>query len=201
MQTEIVGQSMNDSFAHWIMAVNFLRLTEGACGQLVASNNAHFVIADSPTDPSEYQQITMWSDHSIGVPILFNFFHGVELILKGFISTASCVPAHHILSKLHTEFEILFPSTALGITISKFVRDIDPTSPLGRFNIANGINIDSWYQSLKYPRSTKGKIFTHVELQYGGTHTVDFWDSIKLGASSIRIEAVELARINGCVQT
>jgi hypothetical protein len=192
---------MNNALAHWTMAVNFLRLTEGACGQLVAGKNAHVLVTDSPTDPLQYRHMTMWSDHSVGVPILFNFFHGIELILKGFIATASKVPTHHFLSKLHCEFEILFPRTVLGETISKFVCDIDPNSPLGRFNIANGINIDSWYQALKYPTSTKGKSFTHVELRYGGMRTVDFWESIELGSSSIRMDAVELARFSGCVNT
>ncbi len=184
---------MNDSLGFWTIATNFLRLTEGACHQIVEGGNVHFLISDKPASSSEYHCKTLWSDHSIGVPVLFNFFHGIELILKGFIATSSAVPNHHKLTKLLSDFEVLLPMTALGKTIETYVCRIDPDSPLGRFKLANGIEIDSWYEALKYPTSNKGEVFAHAELKYGGSMTMDFWRNIGTGSSNIRLQAIDLA--------
>jgi hypothetical protein len=179
---------------YWSLATNFLKLAEASSDQLVKTGNPHVVISDFEINVSNYQEMTMWSDHSIGISILFNFFHGIELILKGFISTVSEVPNHHILSRLKAEYEALFPATDLGKVIALFIGNIDTNSPLGRFIVANEINIDDWYQALKYPVSTRGKVFNHAELRYGGIATTDFWHSIVVGASHIRVEAVNLAQ-------
>ncbi|MBI3373434.1 MAG: hypothetical protein HY017_17040 [Betaproteobacteria bacterium] len=77
------------------------------------------------------------------------------------------------------------------------MRDIEPTSALGQFISANGINIDSWYEALKYPQSTKGKPFCHFTLKYGGQETIAFWQSVGKGASSLREQTVALARSHG----
>jgi len=63
----------------------FLQLSELACGQLECNGNKWFIVSDLPIEPDRYDEQTLWSDHRIGVPILFNFFHGVELILKDFL--------------------------------------------------------------------------------------------------------------------
>lgn len=188
--------SVDQPLEFWQIATSFLRLAEGACDQLAKNSNVHVVISDAPRPitPSEYDAQTFWSDFWIAIPVLFNFFHGIELLLKGFLAVSSRAPGHHRLADLLTEFEAAFPSTDFGKTVASFVRDIDPTTPLGRFLAENAIKIDSWYEALKYPRSTKGRAFSHAALKFGGEGTVDFWQAIGKGAALLRCQAVELAR-------
>jgi hypothetical protein len=176
------------------IGTNFLRLAEGACDQLAKNSNRLAVVGPTRIAPSTWDERTFWSDFRIGIPVLFNFFHGIELLLKGFLATSSPTPAHHRLSELLAAFEKAFPSTAFGKTVASFVRDIDPSTPLGRFIADNSITIDYWYEALKYPQSTKGKPFSHAALKYGGEATVDFWQSIGQGAALLRRQAVKLAR-------
>lgn len=179
--------------AYLKLASNFLQLAEGACEQLVKSINPSVVVTKAPISPAQYARRTRWSDHSIGVPILFNFFHGIELLLKGFLATSNSTSTGHKLSQLLAKFEEMLPGTKLGATIEKFVRNIDQQSPLGEFIAMNSIHIDDWYEALKYPKSMRGKSFSHKKLKYGGGKTIQFWSSIGSGSALLRKQAVTLA--------
>lgn len=186
--------------AYGTIALHFLRLTEGACRELVAAENAHFVLSDVPIDQAAYDddaydEATRWSDHSIGVAVLFNFYHGVELLLKGFMRTSSgSKSGAHKLSQLLRAFEQSQGQVDLGSTLARRIRAIDPTCPMGEFLAKNAIGIDEWYEALKYPESLRGKVYTHRPLKYGDEATVPFWQALGEDAKRLRLQAVELSR-------
>src|SRR6266568_7203160 len=180
--------------AYLTLATHFLRLAEGASAQLVRRKNALAVISDKKVTPAQYARKTGWSDHAVGIAILFNLYHCIELVLKGCLAIRAEPPNSHKLSELLTELKKSGLCPTLAATIAKFVRHIDGTSPLGRFLAANGIAIDSWYESLKYPKSRKGKPFTHIKLKYGGLSTVAFWRAVGQGAASLRKQSVAFLR-------
>ncbi len=183
-----------EALAYLTLAVQFLRLAEGACEQLARRKNALAVVSASEITPDQYVRKTRWSDHAVGVAILFNFFHGTELVLKGCLAMSADPPSHHKLSELLGDLEQSGLCPALLVTIATYVRHIDGTSPLGLFLVANGITIDSWYESLKYPKSKRGKPFTHTKLKYGGGNTVAFWRMIGRGAAALRKQSVTFIR-------
>lgn len=187
------------SLGYWTLSLHFLRLAEASCALLAATENPHVVISKAPLGSNEYSEATLWSDHSVGIAILFTFFHGIELILKGFISVSDTAPNHHRLTELLTTFEKSQQNTDLAKTISANVRSIDPNSPLGTFMTNNSIQIDKWFEALKYPESTKGQSFSHIDLKYGGLDTVPFWQSIGEAARQVRLQAVALSRERGYV--
>ncbi len=194
------GQSESSkSLGYWTLSLHFLQLAEASCALLVITENTFVVISDAPRGPSEYDEATRWSDHSVGIAILFNFFHGIELLLKGFISASGTAPPHHRLTELLTTFEKSQRNSDLAKTISANVRSIDPNSPLGTFMTNNSIQIDKWFEALKYPESTKGQPFNHIDLKYGGSDTVPFWQSIGEAARQVRLQAVSLSRELGYV--
>lgn len=41
-----------------------------------------------------YYQKTKWNDFNIGVPILFNFYHGLELCMKGLLQEIGKLPTN-----------------------------------------------------------------------------------------------------------
>ena len=184
----------DEALPYLTLATHFLRLAEGACAQLVRRKNALTVVSDKPITPSQYDRRTGWSDHAVGVAILFNFYHGIELILKGCLALQAQPPGHHKLSKLLSELEQSGACPALAATLAPFVRRIDGASPLGQFLGANAIAIDSWYESLKYPKSKNGKTFSHTKLKFGSLSTVAFWRSVELGSKRLRKQAVACLR-------
>jgi len=183
---------------YWRLATDFLDLVEAACGELVENANAWVVIGDESTI-EKYRELTKWSDHRIAVPVLFNFLHGVELILKGFISLQGNVPRHHELTRLLADFNTACPDTRLGALIADYTGGLNPASPLGCFFATNGISVDDWYIALKYPESAAGRPYDHVDLKYGATRTLSFWKALGQAAAEIRVAAVELARDLGHV--
>lgn len=193
---------MSTPIEYWTIGTHFLQLAELACGELVKSGNQYFVITENLNEDdflSELHEQTKWSDINVGVPIIFNFFHGTEVLLKGFIVLNGIVPPHHLLTQLLADFEQHHQNTRLGRIIEKFTRSLDQASPLGQFFVTNNISPDRWYEALKYPESSNGQPFTHLDLKFGYTRTVNFWQSLGEAARDLQIEAVKLARALGHV--
>lgn len=176
---------------YWTLAGDFLNLVEAGVGELVDKGNLWVVTGDSSVS-KKYDELTKWSDHRIGVPLLFNFYHGLELILKGFLAEKGQVPTHHRLTGLLADFTSKYPNTELAGIIGKYTTNLDPKSPLGQFFNANGVSVDQWYEALKYPESKKGKVFDHMDLQYGEMETLEFWKDIGQAAQVVREEAANL---------
>jgi hypothetical protein len=185
---------MTEALSYLTLSTHFLRLAEGSSSLLVKRRNALSVVSGSQISPDEYFRKTQWSDHAVGVAILFNFYHGIELVLKGCISFYGNAPKSHSLSVLLEQFEQHAPDAQLALTLAKYIREIEITSPLGQFLSENAISIDSWYESLKYPKSVKGKPFSHTRLKYRGESAVKFWSSIRRGAATIRKHSVAFSR-------
>lgn len=180
------------------LAFHFLRLAEGASAQSTRRGNPHVVDSSKPMTPAQYDRATAWSDHAVGIAVLFNFYHGIELVIKGLLALQVQPPTHHRLTELLSCLEQDQVCTSLSATLATLVRDIDSDSPIGQFLNANSIKIDSWYESLKYPKSTNGKTFCHTELEYGSVGTLAFWRTLGSSAKQLRKQVVEcLRKIDG----
>lgn len=181
--------------AYLSLATHFLRLAESSSDLLVRRRNALSVVSGKEISPDEYFRKTRWSDHAVGIAILFNFYHGVELTLKGSILHSGQKPSTtHSLSALHAQLKKLVPSSALVACLSDVIHKVDPTSPLGQFFSDNNVSIDDWYEALKYPESIKGKNFSHVKLKYRSESALKFWRSLSRNAKAVRLRALSFER-------
>jgi hypothetical protein len=185
---------MSDALPHFLLSSHFLRLAENASARLVGTHNSLWVVSGKDISPEEYFRKTKCSDHSVGVAILFNFYHGIELVLKAALVQRGEKKLVHTLTALLDRFEQHYPDSDLIKSLSPHVRTVDPGSPVGRFLASNNVPIDTWYQAFKYPSLKSGKQLTHWTLQYGGGGTVAYWRGIKSSASKIRKQAVALWR-------
>jgi len=185
-----------------LLSLQFLRAAENCCAELVARDNTLTVISDAsePFDLNAFEEITGWSDHKIAIPILFNYFHGVELTLKAFLAHAAATATSHKLSRLLAEFKRLYGDSELATLLDRSVNGIDVEAPLGAFLKRNQATIDSWYQTLKYPETTKGVVVAHTALQYKGSDGVPFWQDMGRMARDIRLSCIALARERGIVR-
>jgi len=183
--------------AYWTLGAQFLRLAHESCIEIVNGGNKYLVTSDKPIAPSAYGQATRWSDHSVGTGVLFSFFHGVELTLKGFLVAGGSRPTHHRLTDLLRDFEAKFPGTDLGDAVRAALPSSGVDSPMGRFLSSNSIQIESWYEALKYPESTKGRPFDHFDLKFGGATALPFWQDLHASSAAIHSKAVALSRRHG----
>ena len=183
---------------YWILSSHFLRLAHESSIELINTGNARSVTSASPISASEVAQKFRWSDHSVGIAILFSYFHGIELTLKGFLKAVGNgrVHHHHHLTHLLADFESAIPGTDLAVTLRGALSPAVGT-PLQRFLVANGIHIDSWYEALKYPESKTGSPIDHFDLKFGGESTLPFWTDVMRSAAEIHGQAAALATKNG----
>ncbi len=183
---------------YWCVGLHFLQLAELASQQLVAQRNALTMVSDAPIDFLDYHTATAWSDFRIGVPILFNFLHGIEVTLKGFLHLAGNPPKqNHGLTKLCSDFSAHFNGSDIATISAHYILSTDPNLPLSKFFAENNLSIDRWHEALRYPETKGGDSFTHMPLMYSGLGGVEFWSSIEEAARQIRLSAVALAEAQG----
>ncbi len=84
-------------------AYQFWNLVREAINEMGKINYKN--VTFSKPDPSisyeesrgKYDQKTRWNDFKIGVPLLFNYYHGLELLMKGLLQeTNNLPPKKHI---------------------------------------------------------------------------------------------------------
>jgi hypothetical protein len=78
---------MSNGSSYITLGYNFLQLTINSIDEMEKQGNHHTIISDGNSSEQEswanYEEKTKWNDNNIAIPVLFNFYHGVELVLKG----------------------------------------------------------------------------------------------------------------------
>lgn len=110
----IMPSDCTKALGFWTVGIQYLHLVQAVSNETHRQGNAHTVISDIPLAESEYAEQTKWSDHNLVISLLFNFYHGLEVILKGFRIAIGMSGRHsHKLSVLLTEFKTQYPGDAL----------------------------------------------------------------------------------------
>jgi hypothetical protein len=97
------------------------------------------------------------NDNSLGVPLMFNFYHGLELFMKGLLEleNISLDKTDHNLKDLYKiikENEAHFTPSLLRV-LKKHICEASSYNP---FFKDNGITVNQFYLGLKYPQSKDG---------------------------------------------
>lgn len=152
----------------WGLSLNFWQLTLNTATELVKSGNPssmHYEGWGFPSD-EEYEHYTRWSDLNIIEPTLFNFYHGMELSLKALIQAKGLeLKNNHKLTELLMIFCSNYDCKDLMTFYEKYILPDNLPHILKNFCSRSSITMDSYYQSLKYPTSTKGVAFNHTSLR------------------------------------
>ena len=163
------------------LAINFWQLTLNVAYELINRNNPSSMSYEGwgwPTD-EEYEEHMKWSDLNIVEPTLFNFYHGIELSLKALIlAKEKETKKEHKLSILLADVEALYNSDILTEFYEKYIQSTKLPKILKDFCRESSITMDLYFQSLKYPTSTKGLKFKHSTLRYHGEDGVELFSEI-----------------------
>ncbi|MGB1456460.1 HEPN domain-containing protein, partial [Spongiibacter marinus] len=115
-----------ESISYALMARDFWRLVSNSCEELVKRGNPQSLMYEGWHWPSdkEWMEHTKWSDINIAQPVLFNFYHGIELSLKALLSAKELEPPKkHTLSSLYTSAIERYSDQRIEKFYSKYVLD------------------------------------------------------------------------------
>lgn len=174
------------------LASNFWWLTLSVAGELIKRGNPSSMSYEGWGWPSdeEYEEHTRWSDINIIEPTLFNFYHGIELSLKALIlAKGGELQKNHKLSSLLAEVKELYGSVAFVGFYEKYIEKRNLPRILNDFcNKSDLKDMDSYFQSLKYPTCTKGVGFNHSSLRGHEEDGVSLFEEISNDLKSAKME-------------
>lgn len=175
------------------LSYQFWTLTKESINEMGKQGNKKLIM--SLYDPNEtdeqshqnYYQKTKWNDFNIGIPILFNFYHGLELCMKGLLQEIGKLPTNKN-HKLSGYFKIISENNSVFIPeiIASIGKVLNSENPFYDFFKSNNSNVDNYYQLLRYPESVKGNNFLHGEIRGREQIGLNNFNSIK--NSCIEIE-------------
>ena len=127
------------------------------------SNNKSF-------DWEKYFEDTKWDYREIIIPILFNFYHGLELRMKGSLVLLSHynISADHKLTGLLNDFRKNYKNQHKTIQfLEKYIDTNFMPEYLKSWFVKHNLQIDNYYHFLKYPFDKKfEKSYNYFELKY-----------------------------------
>jgi HEPN domain len=183
--------------SYWRLSLQFWDLFQAAVEEMKAQGNAHVLVTNTAQSTQQYNAATKWSDFNLAVALLFNLYHGLELILKGFCHAGSTEPPkHHKLSELLRLFENQHPQTPISQQFKAFIEPPEGSLLHGFFEL-NGLQIDSWYEALKYPQLKGGQLVSHASLEYKRADGLQAWTDLSESVENLRRSIVSYARSQG----
>lgn len=183
------------ALGYWTIGIQYLNLVQTVANETIQQGNTFVVVADDEISLEQYASQTKWSDHSLAIPLLFDFYHGVEVLLKGFLASKGKLQnKNHKLSDLLKAFDDLFPNHSLRTLLSRYIVQGQLPEPLSSFCSQSSISIDDYYQALKYPESTNGSIYRHTPLKYRSDSGLPFFKGLVNDIEQMKLDAVALGR-------
>lgn len=194
---------MNDKNGNQLLffrlSSQYLHLVEAVIEELLKQGNKQVVISDHQITEEEFYEKTKWSDYNIAEPLLFNLYHGIELLLKGYLKSVNeDIPKYgHDMDNLFLTFKSNFEQQYLIIEILKKYIGLNGelVEPLKSFFTENNINVSQYYDALRYPTDRKElTIYSHYELKRLGEQGVSFFKQLKTDVDTLRRKTVKYWR-------
>ena len=169
------------------LSYQFWTLTKESINEMGKQGNKKLIMSlYNPNESQEqsrenYYQKTKWNDFNIGVPILFNFYHGLELCMKGLLQEIDKLPTkkthglincYELIQENKNDFipEII---TSIGEVLNE-------NNAFSEFFKSNNSNVNNYYQLLRYPESNKGNnLYSHGEIRGKTKIGLENFESIK----------------------
>jgi len=193
---------MNDkkfiSNSHFMLSDNFLQLVENILIEIVKNQNVDIYIGSPREDIREhYQELTKWSDFRILVPTLFNFFHGIELLLKAsnYKKNIPIKKLNHNLEQLFIDFKKNYPdSRVITDILHNYIHPSGESNILKAFYKSNDIsNSSKFYEVFKYPFSKDLQIqVNYGKLNHLYNEGISFFQQFIIDIQTIRNETKKL---------
>jgi hypothetical protein len=176
----------------------FFDIVTASLTQTIKHGNHNIIMCKPTANPEHlYDKATTWSDFRIIVPILFNFFHGIELWLKGahYLKAAPTNKANHKLTILLELFKSEYPDNViLHAILSDYILPTHNCPILQTFYQTNAIqNSDQFYEMLKYPYDKSHQTsFNYKDIRNLTDSGIPFFEKIISDIATIEAETPKL---------
>ncbi len=166
----------------------YLHLVETLANELIEHGNRDFIVSNEEID---YELATKWNDSRIAEPFFFNFYHGLELLLKGFLINPQ---SNHVLTNLVNDFAVSKDNNVLSEVLKKYINENKKlVRPFRSFFEKNKISVDEYHNALRYPMtSNKDKYFYYDTLKQFDDSELSFYKDFKDDIIFLRIEVLKL---------
>lgn len=176
------------------ISYQFWNLVRESINEMEKIDNVSLILSNhdsSITDEESwkiYNEKTRWNDFKIGVPVLFNYYHGLELLMKGLLQETNKLPNknHH---KLSSYFELLKQNKneytdELVDLIGQFINE---SSPFNDFFKSNDGSVNDFYLMLRYPTTLKqDTVYRFKEIRGTDKKGLNKW--IQLRENTVKIK-------------
>lgn len=167
-------------------AYNFWMLTRNSIQQMELQGNGTikmFSLKNNLTDgdiKKRYDELTKWNDQNIGIPIFFNFYHGLELYMKGLLDSVKIkFNTNHNIKSL---FELIKTNENLFTKeiILLLKQHIHNANSYTVFFKSNEIDIAKFYDCFRYPENKFGdKKYFYGEIRGKEKETLKIYIELK----------------------
>ncbi len=180
----------------WKVGIQYLHMVQAVANETYSQGNKHCIVSDNHISSEQYMEDTKWSDHNLVIPLLFNFYHGLEVIMKGFLTVKHPNTSFfgHELTKLLNDLNKEYGENELYETLGKYINQDTLPKIISDFLTNSNLSIDKYYQSLKYSETTDGNQAYHHSLKYRSEEGADFLKNLHDDIEQLRKEVVSLGR-------
>jgi len=196
MKTKTIDKFEAIKFAS--LTQSYWHLSSCVIEEIIKHNNPSSLFTDRIASDEEYDLHTKWSDMNIATPLLFNIYHGIELSLKALLMAKNInVNKNHDLATLAANVKTAYNEIDFEYFYNHYITTEALPIILANFCKASNINMSMYYQSLKYPTSTKGSEFKHTPLHYNEEAGCQFFQELK-DDINVFFKKIERVIMNEC---
>lgn len=175
------------------MGYQFHQLVRESISEMIKEGNKTSIFSDFDENQSEedswkeYESKTRWNDFNIGIPLLFNFYHGLELLMKGILQELGVeVEKNH---NIKTLFETISTHSNIPKELLKILKKyLFNENPFLDFFQINNTSIFKYHLLLKYPESNGNSTHNYSKIRGKGKEGLGRFISLKEDISKMKHE-------------
>jgi hypothetical protein len=161
------------------MAFTFWNLVRNAVEEMEKQGNKNCIVSDYK-DQIDFKELTKWNDQNIGIPLLFNFYHGLELYMKGLLEVQEIeIKANHNLKDLYQE--VKSNETVYTKEIINLLKEqVFHASTYNPFLEDNNEEISKFYDFFRYPISKNmDKNYSYGKIRGKEQKTLQIYNAVR----------------------
>jgi len=180
----------------------YITMVENTLEKAIKSGNPSVIISDSYITDQDLINKTKYCDYSIIIPLLFLFYHWIELVLKGFLLVLVKEDAdikkisHHNVIKLLKEFKNNFSNEKdIIIFFEKYIKKDNMPNLLKMFFNKNNLSVRNYYNFFRYPLDKNFNIkYDYSSIQYTNKEGLTFFKDLLKDINIYKKHIVRLGR-------
>jgi hypothetical protein len=190
------------------IALHFWNIVQLLVAQMQTSGNKWSIYANVNEDESQEEEekrlneIFKRNDNNLGVPLMFNFYHGLELFMKGLLEleNISVDKTNHNLKDLYKrikENESRYPVSLIQV-LKKHIYNEKSYNP---FFKDNNMDVNDFYIGLKYPQSKDGsKKYNYASIRGKEEETLKIYLAMNAAINELKEEMQKWRQGNNAKQ-